>query len=66
MDEGVRDRLIAAAEPAGDPLLVWRAAGHLGVADGAAEPAVAAGLDEFSGQVRFCHPVARAAVYRAA
>ena len=56
--------LIAAAEPAGDPLLVWRAAGHLGVQDGAAEPAV--GLVEFSGQVRFCHPLARAAVYRAA
>jgi len=56
--------LIAAAEPAGDPLPVWRAAGHLGVEDGAAEPAV--GLVEFGGQVRFCHPLARAAVYRAA
>jgi DNA-binding CsgD family transcriptional regulator len=58
--------LIAAAEPAGDPVLVWRAAGHLGVQAEAAEPAVAAGLAEFSGQVRFCHPQARAAVYRAA
>jgi DNA-binding CsgD family transcriptional regulator len=58
--------LIAAAEPAGDPLLVWRAAGHLGVQAEAAEPAAAAGLVEFSGQVRFCHPLARAAVYRAA
>ena len=56
--------LIAAAEPAGDPVLVWRAARHLGVQAEAAEPA--AGLVEFSGQVRFCHPQARAAVYLAA
>jgi DNA-binding CsgD family transcriptional regulator len=58
--------LIAAAEPAGDPVLVWRAAGHLGIQAEAADPAVAAGLVEFSGQIRFCHPQARAAVYRAA
>jgi DNA-binding CsgD family transcriptional regulator len=58
--------LIAAAEPAGDPVLVWRAAGHLGVQAEAAEPAAAAGLAEFGGQVRFCHPQARAAIYRAA
>jgi DNA-binding CsgD family transcriptional regulator len=58
--------LIAAAEPAGDPVLVWRAAGHLGVQAEAAEPAAAAGLAEFGGHVRFCHPQARAAVYRAA
>jgi DNA-binding CsgD family transcriptional regulator len=58
--------LIAAAEPAGDPVLIWRAAGHLGVQAEAAEPATAAGLAEFSGQVRFCHPQARAAIYRAA
>jgi len=58
--------LIAAAEPAGDPVLVWRAARHLGVQAEAAEPAAASGLTEFGGQVRFCHPQARAAVYRAA
>jgi DNA-binding CsgD family transcriptional regulator len=58
--------LVAAAEPAGDPVRVWRAAEHLGVQAEAAEPAQAAGLVEFSGQVRFCHPQARAAVYRAA
>ena len=58
--------LIAAAEPAGDPVLVWRAAGHLGIQAEATEPAAEAGLVEFSGQVRFCHPQARAAVYRAA
>jgi DNA-binding CsgD family transcriptional regulator len=58
--------LIAAAEPAGDPVLVWRAARHLGVHAEAAEPAAEAGLAEFSGHVRFCHPQARAAVYQAA
>src|SRR5580692_11807846 len=31
--------LIAAAEPAGDPVLVWRAAEHLAIAADAAEPA---------------------------
>ena len=58
--------LVAAAEPAGDPLLVWRAADRLGVQATAAAPATAAGLIEFGGHVRFCHPLARSAVYRAA
>ncbi len=58
--------LIAAAELTGDPVLVWRAAGRLGVEAGAAAPAVEAGLIEFGGQVRFCHPLARAAIYQAA
>jgi DNA-binding CsgD family transcriptional regulator len=58
--------LIAAAEPAGDPVLIWRAAGHLGLQADAAEPAVAAGLVEFTSQVRFCHPRARTAAYLAA
>ena len=51
---------------AGDPVLVWRAARQLGIPAEAAEPATATGLVEFSGQVRFCHPRARAAIYRAA
>ncbi|HET9969586.1 MAG TPA: AAA family ATPase [Streptosporangiaceae bacterium] len=58
--------LVAAAEPAGDPLLLWRAADRLGVPATAAAPAVAAGLIEFGGHVRFCHPLARSAAYRAA
>ena len=58
--------LIAAAEPAGDPLLVWRAADRLGVPATAAAPAAAARLIEFGRHVRFCHPLARSAVYRAA
>jgi DNA-binding CsgD family transcriptional regulator len=58
--------LVAAAEPAGDPLLLWRVADQLGVSATAAAPAAAAGLIEFGRHVRFCHPLARAAVYRAA
>ncbi|HEX5304183.1 MAG TPA: hypothetical protein VFW50_45040 [Streptosporangiaceae bacterium] len=57
--------LVAAAEPAGDPVLVWQAAGRLGVSASAATPA-AAGLIEFGRQVWFCHPLARSVVYRAA
>jgi DNA-binding CsgD family transcriptional regulator len=58
--------VVAAAEPVGDPVLVWRAADQLGVDAAAARPAVAAGLVEFARQVRFRHPLVRSAVYRAA
>jgi hypothetical protein len=56
--------LFAAAEPVADPILIWGAAGRLGVE--AAAPAAAAGLIESGGQVRFRHPLARSAIYRAA
>jgi DNA-binding CsgD family transcriptional regulator len=56
--------LVAAAEPTGDPVLVWRAAALLGVTVDAAPAAAAAGLAEFGGQVRFRHPLVRSAVYR--
>ena len=58
--------LVAAAEPVGDPLLVWKAAAELGIEGGAAGPATAAGLVELGAQVRFRHPLVRSAVYRAA
>ena len=58
--------LVAAAEPVGDPLLVWKAAAALGLESGAADPATAAGLVELGAQVRFRHPLVRSAVYRAA
>ena len=58
--------LVAAAEPVGDPLLVWRAAAALGIEAGAAAPATAAGLIELGAQVRFRHPLVRSAVYGAA
>ena len=58
--------LVAAAEPVGDPLLVWKAAAALGIEGGAADPATEAGLVELGAQVRFRHPLVRSAVYRAA
>jgi DNA-binding CsgD family transcriptional regulator len=58
--------LVAAAEPVHDPALVWRAAGQLGITAEAAAPAAVAGLIEPGGQIRFRHPLARSAVYRAA
>jgi DNA-binding CsgD family transcriptional regulator/tetratricopeptide (TPR) repeat protein len=55
---------LAAADPSGDRLLVWRAAGRLGIsARAAAAPAVEAGLVEFGAQVQFRHPLARSAAY---
>jgi DNA-binding CsgD family transcriptional regulator len=57
---------LAAADPSGDRSLVWRAAGQLGIPAHAEVPAVEAGLVEFSGRVRFRHPLARSAVYRSA
>jgi DNA-binding CsgD family transcriptional regulator len=58
--------LVAAAEPVGDPLLVWGAAARLGISGDAAPPATSAGLIEFGAEVRFTHPLVRSAVYGAA
>jgi DNA-binding CsgD family transcriptional regulator len=58
--------LVAAADPTGDPALMWRAAGRLGIGTRAAGPAAEAGLAEFGGRVRFRHPLVRSAVYRSA
>jgi DNA-binding CsgD family transcriptional regulator/tetratricopeptide (TPR) repeat protein len=58
--------LVAAAEPLGDPVLVWRAAALLGIGADAARPAVDAGLAEFDTRVRFRHPLVRSAAYGAA
>ena len=58
--------LTAAAEPVLDPLAIWRAAELLEIDADAGDAAAAAGIAEFGGQVQFCHPLARSAVYRAA
>ena len=65
-DQTRRLLLLAAADPSGDPSLVWRAAGRLGIPVQAAAPAVEAGLVEFGARVRFRHPLVRSAVYRSA
>ncbi|MFJ1767486.1 AAA family ATPase [Amycolatopsis sp. NPDC088138] len=58
---------IASAEPTGDPGLVWPAARLLGIdVPSAGAAAAATGLVEFATRVRFCHPLARSAVYQAA
>jgi DNA-binding CsgD family transcriptional regulator len=57
---------LAAAEPTGDPVLVWQAAGRLGICAEAEGPAVEAGLAEFGVRVRFRHPLVRSAAYRSA
>ena len=58
---------VASADPTGDPGLLWPAARLLGL-DVATTSASTAGtgLVEFGTRVRFCHPLARSAVYRAA
>jgi hypothetical protein len=58
--------LVAAAEPAGEPALMWRAAEGLGVGAGAVVPAADAGLLAIGERVTFRHPLVRSAVYRAA
>jgi len=58
--------LLAAGEPLGDPVLLWRAAEGLGIGAGAAAPAEAAQLLDIGVRVRFRHPLVRSAVYDAA
>jgi DNA-binding CsgD family transcriptional regulator len=59
--------LLAAAEPTGDPALLWRAGANLGIsAEDAASPAEADGLLTVGGRVIFRHPLVRSAVYQAA
>src|SRR5829696_634996 len=65
-DDARRLLLVAAAEPVGDPLLLWRAAERLGIRPAAAEEAEADGLLAIGEWVRFRHPLVRSAVYRTA
>ena len=58
--------LLAAAEPVGDPLLLWRAAGRLGIAPSAAGAADARQLLNIGERVTFRHPLVRSALYRSA
>ena len=65
---GLTRRLLqlAAADPSGDPALVRRAAGRLGIPERSDEAAEMAGLVEFGERVRFRHPLVRSAAYRSA
>jgi DNA-binding CsgD family transcriptional regulator len=57
--------LVAAAEPTGDPTLLWRAADELAIPAGAPAPAEADDLMRVDARVIFRHPLLRSAVYRA-
>jgi DNA-binding CsgD family transcriptional regulator len=56
--------LVAAADPVGDPVLVWRAADRLGI--GVRAAANTDGLLAIGARVTFRHPLVRSSVYRAA
>ena len=59
--------LVAAAEPVGDPLLLWRAAERLGISPAAADRPEAGGLITVdNNRVTFRHPLVRSAMYRSA
>ena len=69
LDESARRvLLLAAAERLGDPMLLRRAAGQIGVGswDEAVAQAEASGLATFSPAVEFRHPLVRSAVYYSA
>src|SRR4051812_7289096 len=65
-DDVRRLLLVAAAEPVGDPLLLWGAAERLGIGPEAAGAAEAAGVLAIGERGMFRHPLVRSAVYRAA
>jgi DNA-binding CsgD family transcriptional regulator len=58
--------LLAAADPLGDPALVWRAAQGLGIPESAARTAESEGLLSLGEGMAFRHPLVRSAVYGAA
>jgi DNA-binding CsgD family transcriptional regulator len=60
--------LVAAAEPVGDPVLLWRAVDRLAIDDRATASSreEASGLVEFASRVRFRHPLLRSVIYNAA
>jgi DNA-binding CsgD family transcriptional regulator len=58
--------LLASAEPLGDPALLWRAAGELGISEQAAAAVESEGFLVLDGPVTFRHPLVRSAVYSAA
>jgi DNA-binding CsgD family transcriptional regulator len=57
--------LVAAADPTGEPALLWRAAALLGIPREAVGPAEENGLLAIGGRVAFRHPLLRSAIYRA-
>jgi predicted ATPase len=54
---------VAAAEPTGDPALVWQAGGRVGVRNEDASAAFESGLIEIGARMSFRHPLVRSAAY---
>jgi DNA-binding CsgD family transcriptional regulator len=65
-DDARRLLLLAAADPVGDPLLLWRAGERLGLGPAAADVVQAQELLVVGERVTFRHPLVRSAVYRSA
>jgi DNA-binding CsgD family transcriptional regulator len=65
-DESRRLLLVAAAEPLGDPMLLWRACERLSIPPEAADAAILERLLTIGHRVTFRHPLVRSAVYKAA
>jgi DNA-binding CsgD family transcriptional regulator/tetratricopeptide (TPR) repeat protein len=57
--------LLAAADPLGDPALLWRAADRLGIPEPTADLVESEDFVALSPRVVFRHPLVRSAVYRA-
>ena len=58
--------VLAAADPTGDPALLWRACPHLGITSEAVVPAVEGGLIAFGSRVVFRDHAVRSTAYRCA
>jgi DNA-binding CsgD family transcriptional regulator len=65
-DDSRRLALLAAAEPVGDPLLLWDAARRLDIGPSAADDLGAQELLVIGERVTFRHPLVRSAVYQSA
>ena len=65
-DDARRLLLLAAAEPTGDPLLLWRAAEGLGISPATTGVPQEEELLAIDQRVTFRHPLVRSAVYRSA
>jgi DNA-binding CsgD family transcriptional regulator len=57
--------LLAAADPVGDPALIWRAAERMGIPETAAQTAESEGFLTLGSRMVFRHPLVRSAVYGA-
>ena len=65
-DDARRLLLVAAADPVGDPAVLWRAAERLGIPESAAHIVESENLLVLGPRVVVRHPLVRSAVYRAA